>query len=108
MSAADWWRETHEALAAKVEAGQPLTLRDRKRAAAAIRRSAANPPGPAPRGRGRPAELPADDARMLFEALREDPKTWTVERAIAYVARTFDAPEPTVRDAVYKRTTKGA
>jgi hypothetical protein len=103
VTAAEWWRQIHEELAAKIEAGEPLSRQDARRAAAAIRRDAANPPGPPAQARGRPSTLPADDARMLFDALREEPEVWSVERAIGYIAEVFDAPESTVRDAVYRR-----
>lgn len=103
MTAAEWWREYHEALAAKLERGEPLSRHDLTQAVKAIRHFATNPPTPPKRGRGAPEKLPADDARMLFDALREEPEVWSVERAIGYIAEVFDAPESTVRDAVYRR-----
>lgn len=105
MNAAEWWRKVHEELAAKIEAGEPLSRQEARRAAAAIRRDAANPPRPPPQARGRPAKLPADDARMLFDALRAEPEVWTVERALGYIAEVFDVHENTVRDAVRKHKT---
>lgn len=105
MTAADWWRDTHEALAAKIEAGEPLTLRDRKRAAAAVRRSAANPPGPPRRGPGKPPTLPREEARMFVKLLREKPPegkgiNLTRDKAIEYVAKVYGVAFDTVEDAV--------
>jgi len=105
MNGADWWRDTHEDLAAKIEQGDPLTLRDRKRAAAAVRASAAHPPGP-PVKAGRPSKLNHGDAVTLFKALREDSQ-WTVEDALAYVAEAHGVSENAVRDAVYKKGVSG-
>lgn len=101
--AVTWWRDTHTALADKIESGEPLTLADRRRAAAAIRRSAEAPPPPPARGRGKPPTFNHADARSLFHALREDPKAWTVEDAIAYVAQVHEVAESTARDAIYKK-----
>lgn len=100
--AVKWWRDTHTALADKIESGEPLTLADRRRAAAAIRRSAEAPPQEPARGPGKPRTFNHDDAFLLFHALREDPKTWKRDRAIEYVAIVLGAEFGAVEEAIRK------